>query len=203
MWYRKFRYSNGWEDPGGATAFWRAAEANDIAAMRLLISRGADRTIPSSKQVTPLMVAAGIGFQYQHTNAVPDARLDAVKYFVEELGADVNEKDDAGFTVLHGAAYVGDNETIKYLVAKGANVKARSKIRLDLVTDEPEGTGETVADMANGPREKAMLFPETVKYLESLGSEFSDACRSTACITKTRNPKRDHNLEGLNNNSNN
>jgi ankyrin repeat protein len=118
--------------------------------------------------------------------------METIKYLVEELGADVNAKDSAGYTTLHGAAYVGDNEVIKYLVARGADVKARAKGQLSGTRDAeevPDGKGDTVADMANGPREKSLLHPETVKLLESLGSENSDDCRSTACVNKTKPDK--------------
>jgi ankyrin repeat protein len=192
LWFRKFRYGDDWVDPNGATAFWRAAQANDVPAMRFLVSRGADPKIASVHKVTPLMVAAGIGFEYQLTNIVPDSRMATVKYLVDELGADVNAKDDKDYTVLHGTAYVGDNEVIKYLVSKGANVKARAKGKLggtQGAEDVAEGTGDTVADMANGPREKSLLHPETVKLLESLGSENSNDCRSTACVNKTKPDK--------------
>ena len=192
LWFRKFRYGDDWVDPNGATAFWRAAQANDIVAMKFLASRGADTKLATVKGVTPLMVAAGIGFEYQLTNIVPDSRLDAVKYLVETAGNDVNAKDDKDYTTLHGTAYVGDNDVIKYLVSKGANVKARAKGRLggtQGAEDVAEGQGDTVADMANGPREKSLLHPETVKLLESLGSENSNDCRSTACVNKTKADK--------------
>ena len=60
--------------------------------------------------------------------------------------------------------------------------------------DVPDGTGDTVADMANGPREKSLLHPKTVALLESLGSENSHDCRSTACETR---PGRVLRLYGL------
>jgi ankyrin repeat protein len=189
LWFRKFRYGDDWVDPNGATAFWRAAQANDVAAMRFLAAHGADPKLATVKGVTPLMVAAGIGFEYQLTNIVPDSRFETVKYLVEEAGNDVNAKDEKDYTTLHGTAYVGDNEVIKYLVGKGANVKARAKGRLggtQGAEDVAEGQGDTVADMANGPREKSLLHPETVKLLESLGSENSNDCRSTACVNKTK-----------------
>ena len=192
LWFRKFRYGDDWVDPNGATAFWRAAQANDLAAMRFLASRGADTKLATVKGVSPLMVGAGIGFEYQLTNIVPDSRLEAVKYLVEEAGNDVNAKDEKDYTTLHGTAYVGDNDVIKYLVGKGANVKARAKGRLggtQGAEDVTEGQGDTVADMANGPREKSLLHPETVKLLESLGSENSNDCRSTACVNKTKADK--------------
>jgi ankyrin repeat protein len=192
LWYRRFRYGGDWVDPSGATAFWRAAQANDVKALRFLAGHGADSNIPTNKKVTPLMVAAGVGFEYQLTNIAPDSRLATVKYLVEDLGADVNAKDDTDYTTLHGGAYVGDNEVIKYLVSKGANVKARAKGRLggtqgpDAVS---EGTGDTVADMANGPREKSLLHPDTVKLLEGMGSENSHDCRSTGCVNNTKQEK--------------
>jgi len=43
--------------------------------------------------------------------------------------------------------------------------------------------------MANGPREKSLLHPETVKLLESLGSLNSHDCRSTACVNNTKEEK--------------
>lgn len=192
LWFRKFRYGDDWVEPAGATAFWRAAQANDVNAMRLLASRGADPHLPTMHLVTPLMVAAGIGFEYQGTNIMPDSRLAAVKYLVDELGAEVNAKEIKHYTTLHGAAYVGDNDVITYLVSKGANVKARAKGRLggtQGAEDVPEGTGDTVADMANGPREKSLLHPHTVKLVENLGSENSHDCRSTACVNNTKAEK--------------
>jgi len=179
----------------GATAFWRAAESNDLPAMKFLIAHGANPNLPTAKNNTPVTVAAGVGHSHQAANFAPDARLATVKYLVEELGADVNSKDDAGFTALHGAALVGNNDLILYLVAKGGDVKARTNTvgarnDGDGDVDVAPGTGETVADMANGPRETAIVFPETVALLEKLGSENSDNCRASTCIQKPRTDKK-------------
>jgi uncharacterized protein len=192
LWFRKFRYGDDWVEPNGATPFWRAAQANDVAAMRLLAKRGADLARPTSDGVTPLMVAAGIGFEYQGTNISPDSRLAAVRFLVDEAGSDVNAKDKLHYTTLHGAAYVGDNDLVNYLIAKGADPKARAKGRLggtQAAIEVPDGTGDTVADMANGPREKSILHPSTVELLERLGSLNSHDCRSTACVNNTREEK--------------
>lgn len=193
LWFRKYRYGDDWVDPNGATAFWRAAQANDVAAMKFLAARGADSTLPTVHGVTPLMVASGMGFEYQLTNVVPDSRLAAVKYLVEERGADVNAKDELDYSVLHGAAYVGDNAVIEYLASKGADATARAAGRLGGTQGAepvPPGTGDTVADMANGPREKSLLHPETVALVERLGSENSHDCRSTACVNNTKEEKK-------------
>ena len=77
----------------------------------------------------------------------------------------LNAKDDLDYTSLHGAAYVGDNDAIQYLVSKGANPKVRASGRLGGIFGAErvaEGSGDTVADMANGPREKSLLHPESV-----------------------------------------
>ena len=120
LWFRKFRYGDDWVEPVGATPFWRAAQANDVGAMRLLASRGADTNRPTRHGVTPLMVAAGYGFEYQGTNVKPDSRMAAVTYLVEECRADVNAKSDQKYTPLHGAAYIGSDELVKYLVTGAA-----------------------------------------------------------------------------------
>jgi uncharacterized protein len=43
-----------------------------------------------------------------------------------ELGADVNATNDIGDTAIHGAAYVGANDIVQFLVEKGAKVDAEN-----------------------------------------------------------------------------
>jgi len=189
LWFRQFH--GDWVDPTGATAFWRAAQSNDVPAMKLLIARGADPNIATLHGSTPLQAAAGFGLEPQVSNFVPDARLAAIKYLVEELHADVKAKDDKGYTPLHGAGLTANNEVILYLVSKGADVKARANMvfgRGDGGAQDitvPDGTGDTVADMANGPRAHNLVFPETVAWLEKLGSVNSHDCRASICNIKT------------------
>jgi ankyrin repeat protein len=161
LWFRPTSHNQEWVDKKGATPFWRAAGATDVAAMKILLAGGADPKIASSEGVTPLMVAAGLGWGANASRTVPDAWLAAVKYLVTETGADVNAKDVYNYTALHGAAYRGDNEVVKYLVAQGAKLDVRSK------------KGQTVSDMANGPMVNAHLpieHPDTISLLKSLGA---------------------------------
>lgn len=212
----------GLEDTRGSTAFWRAAYATDVDAMRLLVKYGADPDIPTltpppnrpragtaakSVQVDglplvqpvvpglwpatiadsvkpdpsglakvkpgdpgvyPIHAASGVGYGEgfagnAHRHA-PAAWLAAVKYLVEELGVDVNSRDFNGYNALHHAAARGDDEMIRYLVDKGCDVKAVSR------------SGQTTADMANGPVQRVSPFPETVALLESLGSKNNHNC---------------------------
>ena len=99
--------------------------------------------------------------------------VDAVKYCVE-LGDDVNAADNRGYTPLHGAAYLGNNDMVSFLVEKGANVKAKSR------------AGDSVADMANGPTRFGQPHLETVALLEKLGSPNSHNCRSDMCVVASR-----------------
>jgi ankyrin repeat protein len=118
--------------------------------------------------VTPLLAAAGVGHgrgagSTDHHSLA--GWLPAVKYLVDELGADVNWQDAGGDSALHYAAARGDNEMIVYLVSKGANVKVVNR------------AGQTVADMANGPTERGVRpFPETLALLEKLGVKPNYKC---------------------------
>ena len=69
-------------------------------------------------------VEYGEGFAGNAHRHAPDAWVSVMKYLVEELGADVNARDNDGYTPLHHAAARGDNAMILYLVSKGADVKA-------------------------------------------------------------------------------
>ncbi len=191
LWFRTFH--GDWVDPDGATPFWRAAQSNDLAGMRLLVSAGADPSIPTMHGCSPLQVAAGYGYQPQTSNFAPNARLATLRYLVEDLGADVNSKDDKGFTPLHGAALMNDLELIDYLVGHGANVKVQASMihgrNDDTNRDVGEGEGDSVADFANGPREWNLQYPEIVDHLLDMGSPFSDDCKAAQCVQKTR-PER-------------
>ncbi|MFM8532383.1 MAG: ankyrin repeat domain-containing protein, partial [Acidimicrobiia bacterium] len=94
----------------------------------------------------------------------PGAWLAAVKYLVEELGANVNERDNDGYTPLHHAAARGDNEMILYLVSKGADPKAVAR------------SGQTTVDMANGPVQRLSAIPETIVLLMKMGAKNNNRC---------------------------
>jgi ankyrin repeat protein len=201
----------GLADTAGSTAFWRAAYATDLDAMKLLAVYGADPNIPTvappvpvrrggggppagaggpiaptaeanqakfnalpvppgGPGALPIHAAAGVeygeGFAGNAHRHAPDAWMSVMKYLVEELHADVNARDNDGYTPLHHAAARGDNEMINYLVSKGADVTAVAR------------SGQTTADMANGPVQRISPFPATVALLEKLGSKNSHKCVS-------------------------
>src|SRR5687767_7857582 len=200
VWYSEYNFDLAGVDEIGATPFWRAAFAGDVAAMSLLVDHGADPNIgtmrPAGRRplgdtgatreaedvsglppiplggpgVPPLQAAAGVGFgegfaANSHIHS-PAGFLPGIKFLVEVAGADVNAVDHDGNTALHHAAARGDNESILYLVSKGADV---TKVNRE---------GQTVADMANGPVQRVQPWPETLKLLEKLGSKNNHKCVS-------------------------
>jgi ankyrin repeat protein len=120
--------------------------------------------------VTPLQAAAGVGygegFAANSHRYAPTGMLAAVKYLVEDLGADVNAADHEGNTALHQAAARGDVAMIEYLVAKGADVTRVNR------------EGQSTADMANGPVQRTQPYPEALKLLEKLGATNHHKCVS-------------------------
>ncbi len=120
--------------------------------------------------ITALQAAAGVGygegFAANSHRFAPGGMLAAVKYLVDELHADVNVADHEGNTALHHAAARGDNEMIKYLVLKGADVMAVSR------------EGRTTVDMANAPVQRVEPFPATIALLESMGAKNNHKCVS-------------------------
>ena len=199
VWYTNYNFDQSGVDEAGATPFWRAAYGADVDAMKLLASYGADPAIPTIKPperpeigdagrrevrdvsglpsiptggpgVPPLLAASGVGYGEgfagnSHRHA-PGGMLAAVKYLVEELGADVNARDHEGNTAVHHAASRGDTEMIRYLVGKDADVKVVNR------------EGQTTVDLANGPVQRVQPWPETIKYLESLGAKNNHKCMS-------------------------
>ena len=196
LWFTTYNRDLLGVDRTGATPFWRAAHALDIEAMKLLLEYGADPTIPTAKvpqrrygrggddidhsglepipvggpAVHPIHAAAGVGYgqgfagnSHRH---IPDGWLPAMKFLVEELGADVNARDHNGYTPAHHAASRGDNEMILYLVEHGADVTLVAR------------NGQTTVDLANGPVQRVQPFPETIALLESLGARNNHRCVS-------------------------
>ena len=193
LWYTTYNRDLLGVDRAGATAFWRAAHALDVGAMRLLLEYGADPHLPTvtvptrrlpahpdpsglppvplgGPAVSPLLAASGVGYGQgyagnSHRHA-PGGWLPAVRFLVEEVGLDVHFQDHNGYNAVHHAAARGDNALIRYLVGRGVDVTEVSR------------RGQTTVDMANGPVQRIQPFPDTIALLEGLGAKNNHRCLS-------------------------
>jgi ankyrin repeat/SOCS box protein 10 len=147
--------------------------------MRLLISAGADVTIPLDDHTTPLMVAAGVGCVPGQWIEPERDVLAAVKLLVEDLKADVNSANDEKETPVHGAVCRGADSVIQYLVDRGAKLNVKDEdgqTPLDIVLD-----GLNRAVSLNGPRIIIFHSPDhTVALVKKLAEERRAADSATA-----------------------
>ena len=124
------------------TPFLLAAASGDTVSMRVLVEGRADPKLATVDGTAPVMVAAGVGRERQQRSE------EARKNFLEAanlavlLGGDVNAVNQEGRTALHGAAAMGDTETIQLLVEKGADLEAKDiygQTPLSIALGDPEG----------------------------------------------------------------
>jgi ankyrin repeat protein len=141
----------------GATPFLLAAKSADVPLLRVLLECGADPSIKTNNNTTPLMVAAGVGIWAPGENpGTHEEALAAVKLILD-LGADVNAIDDNGDTALHGAVYRGGNIlVIQVLADKGAKLDVVNKKGWMPVT-AADGVEYTPAVLKRYPEAAALL----------------------------------------------
>jgi uncharacterized protein len=166
-------FTNQWLDEEGATAFLRASQSGDVELMRLLLEHGADPHIYTQLGVTPLAVAAGIGWVEGVTSEwSPQQTVEAVKMLLD-LKINPNHQADTGRVALHGAAHKGATEVVRMLVAAGARMDIR-----DFGNTDNRGSPELAAhtwlpiDYADGlvrvGVQSAIPHPETANVLREL-----------------------------------
>ena len=146
-------------------------------AHELIIARAAGRDLSGLPEVPnggpgvyPIHVVSGYGGEGAGSAGnsqrhVRDGWIPALRYLVEELGADVTLRDFLGYGTIHHAAGRGMNDVIRYLVSKGADPKVVGRL------------GLTTIDLANGPRDGVYPFPSTIALLDSLGAVNNHLCQ--------------------------
>ena len=157
-WSHDFAFMDRWV---GATPFWLAAHFLETEMMEVLADAGADPRARSRDGATPLMAAAGLGYNrgggsafirdrrdFSSYNPVESAVLGSMIPAAEErrtveavaavlaLGGRINAAADDGDTALHAAAAHGMNRVIELLADHGADVGAENR------------RGQTPADLA-------------------------------------------------------
>jgi ankyrin repeat protein len=157
----------------GATPFWLAAKNVNVEVLRMLVRAGAQPTLANADGTTPLIAAAGLT-QVQgprakrgdvsqfYSNWNEPESLQTVDYLLG-LGAEINAKNEAGQTALHGAAYMGGMALVQQLVDRGARLNAQ------------DAQGQTPYRIAEGHLNVAAQgvtdWPKTAALLRTLGAD--------------------------------
>jgi uncharacterized protein len=154
-------FAGGYNDSVGATPFLLAAATGDIEMMRILLAAGADPSLTTKSNATPLMAATGMNRTLGESAVTEDQALEVVKLLLQ-LGGDAKAIAANGENALFGAAYRGWNTLVQLLVDHGADVNAISKA----------GITPWLAASGLGDRLGGVLFnTETAALLVKLGAD--------------------------------
>ena len=163
-----------------ATPYFVAARYLETDIMRALAAEGADIRLPLPNGTTPLMAAARTGASTQNSRCgvnnedgsivEPESQvLEAVKVALE-LGGDIDGTNQAGDTVLFGAANLGYDSVVQWLVDKGAQLNTRNKrgqTVLGALIARDEAADKIVF---SGGNPVAKASPSTLALLRKLGA---------------------------------
>jgi ankyrin repeat protein len=127
-------------DEAGATALFHATLNADIGMMQLLLNNGAKVNAETRTKATPLIWGLHdpdkVTLLLDHGAKVSDEAIFAsaaiprggsVFKLLADAGADLNVNRN-GYTTLMAASRSGSLDTIRFLIAKGADVRARNRI---------------------------------------------------------------------------
>lgn len=108
---------------GGSPLMW-AVRTGDMEMFDILLEAGADPFKETTEGVTTLMIASGTGWGRDDDAKVPVTLTEslAMTERLIDMGIDVNAQDKDGRTALHGALPKGDLDSVRALVAAGADL---------------------------------------------------------------------------------
>jgi ankyrin repeat protein len=115
----------------GTTPLLRAAKAMDAPSIDLLLKHGANPNLPNQRGMIPIVAASGAGSVdadtrgWYTTEDVQQRSIASIELLLK-AGGDLNATEpQRGQSLLHGAAFWGWNDVVKYLVEHGANIDAK------------------------------------------------------------------------------
>lgn len=199
VWYTNQNNDQSGLDETGATPFWRAAYADDVEAMKVLVGYGADPNIPTTypgkieeypppdepkpedvsgvpapvvggPNITPLLAASGEGYGWSFTANHHRFAPTGMLPAVKYL-----------VEVLHADVNAPDaagNTPLHNAASRGDNEMILYLVSKGANVKAINRKGQTVADMANGPMQRIQPFPQTVALLSKLGVQVRRPCVS-------------------------
>jgi len=200
VWYSEYNFDLAGVDEIGATPFWRAAFAGDVAAMQLLYDHGADPNIPTMRPAGRRPLGdVGAAREAQDVSGlppipvggpgVPPLQAAAGVGFGEGFAANSHIHSPAGF--LPGIKFLVEvagadvnavdhdgNTALHHAAARGDVESILYLVSKGADVKKVNREGQTVADMANGPVQRVQPWPEALKLLEKLGSKNNNKCVS-------------------------
>ncbi len=205
VWYSGYNFDQSGVDETGATPFWRAAWADDIDAMRLLVAHGADPTIATMKPKGRVPTGTGNldDEKAAKAKADPSGRPPVAVGGpdITPLLAASGEAYGSSFTANHHRyAPTGMLAAVKYLIedlhadvnqadadgntalhnaaARGDNEMILYLVAKGADVKAVNRRGQTIPDLANGPIQRISPFPETIALLQRLGARLAHKCLS-------------------------
>jgi ankyrin repeat protein len=115
----------------GTTPLLRAAKAQDVAAIKLLLEHGAIVDLPNSQGMTPMAAAAGTGSVDADTRGsyyasdIQERAIASLELLLAHGGELNGRAGRLQQAPLHGAAFWGWNKVVEYLLAKGADINLK------------------------------------------------------------------------------
>ena len=198
LWYMSYTFDLLGINAAGSTAFWRAAYATDVDAMRLLVAHGANPNIPTRKPperrrggggaaegpdpsglapvpvggpgVWPIHAAAGVGYGQGYAG---NAHRHVPDGWLPSMRYLVEE---LGVDV-NARDHDGYN-AVHHAAARGDDEMIAFLVEHGADVTAVSRLGQTTVDMANGPVQRIQPFPSTVALLERLGAKNNHNCVS-------------------------
>ncbi len=199
VWYTSHNFDLSGIEETGSTAFWRAAYAADVDAMKLLTSYGADPHIPTVKPpergefgdagrrvivdvsgvppvpvagpgVPALLASAGVGYGEGFAG-------NSHRFAPGGLLAGVKYLIEVAGADPNGRDHEGNN-AIHHAASRGDLEMVKYLVSKGTDPLAVNREGQTTIDMANGPVQRVQPWPEVMAYLEGLGAKNNHKCLS-------------------------
>ena len=193
LWYFEYGLTKIGTDLKGATPFWRAAYAQDIEAMKLLTSYGADPNIPTAWPAPEMRERRQQDGRQQEDSGLPYIPTDAFNAYPVHAAAGGGFTGLGSFSIrnvpnsfIPAVKYLVEEHGVDvntldswgftpmhYAAARGDNELIRYLVSQGGDVTVITRLGQSTADMARGGRSgffTRVAYPETVDLLQELGS---------------------------------